>query len=636
MAGVRYEFLGKDMFMWGTDYQKIGKIYGYALAVFLLLVSLLGVKIWGTCKVYGQYQEAQALFTETQYIEAQQIYQQIQKNSQFHFFTAQVHTMLKNGYMVFITNERQLLQQLQREFEEAAKYQSGQEMLHIYTTFLQEESRIRNAGDLQKRKLFGDLAAEYKIQSLFAKEFGGLRRDLQTRVEQAVENQDFQSEHIFMNYLAIPEVYFEADKTEEIQEAARRYYEAKLQWVIGSSDLVRILSESTQMIEETKGLIDQKWVIQLATDYVSSRMKDAVQKEDYEEYERYGSRYMSFLSALPTALRETTAIADMLNKQVEQDLKKAQQYTSQKKYEQALAQYQRIGQYIVLTYQKQLNLHDLKVEVERQWTENEPIRMFGDKAVQLIAQGKNRWGKNAYILAMDPNENILYWGEMQGGTDPIVIQYPLGQQEIQQIYIAQTPDAELPLIMVESSGELRKTMYQGYKVMENKLEPVLQVEADALEIQGKGLVISNPEEGGIRYDEWMDQRYQHMFTLKDVQVYNTNHYGGILSDYGNNVFPKGEVRYITFETSIQKAESYRGTVKGMLKVNYIDPNGTIVFHEDSYGNATWVIPVDTKEEQHLMQGLGSYEEDSYIAGVYRIEFWWNETKLRTDGFEIIE
>ncbi|HKV41895.1 MAG TPA: serine/threonine-protein kinase [Blastocatellia bacterium] len=126
--------------------------------------------------------------------------------------------------------------------------------------------------------------------------------------------------------------------------------------------------------------------------------------------------------------------------------------------------------------------------------------------------------------------------------------------------------------------------------------------------------------------------------ITDVDLSNQTRNGQPLGSALDSLlkrFHSTDIRYIGFSLSVENNWVNLQDLKGELGVKYF-ANGSLMTSSEGHNGYTFTQPVSVADKDKVTGSLGNASQSIYSAGTYRIEFYWNGTKVYEASFEVYD
>ena len=621
------------------NYKTNSKKYLIRGTFFIILLALLTNKISNTKKIYGDYQEAKEAYGREEYLLAHGIYTDLYKETKFNYLSRAVQDALKTEEMAFIEESIGFLEGKKADFESDLQNRQIRGMLETYDLYKDRSKEVKQGLNEISKSNYKALEERYNLEPFFISGLQQVGGEFKDSITRDIEAQDFQQERNFDLYASVlKKLIADSGEINAMVEAEKQsYYRAKMEWVLEIADLTRLFSEATQIIGDYGNLEEAGWITDQVRDLTIQKMKASIAHENYIMFKSYGQDYFTYIDKLPAELSDKGKVKKLVNDQLASDMKKLKGYLSKNKFEEAILQYDAINQYMPIADGAALDIDQLRAEIDNQWMKHDPIRMFGDLELTEISRGKSKWGRDAYVLAADKDQQLLYWGESksQGENKKLYVEITLDTVQDISIYDVFSIHGN-PVIMVEGLNEYGDKAYNGYEVFEESIEQIIDIETEYLESRAQGeVIVARDSYGvGLSYYEYNGYEYIHKFYLGDVEISNTDYYGNNLSGVQDE-YSYYEINYINFSTSITHGDHYSGSLDGTLYIKYKDPDGNVM-SISGYDENTWAIPISTSGTESIRRGFGRDSYGAYEPGWHTVEVWWNYMKITEAYFGVFD
>ncbi|HHX59202.1 MAG TPA: hypothetical protein GX707_00445 [Epulopiscium sp.] len=618
------------------NYKTNLKIFRMNSLIFILLLLIVSIKMVNTAQVHTQYKQGKAAYDREDYLATEKIYTELYGKKSFTYFTNEIRRALKTDAIVFIKQGNVFLEDIKDNFKSEVENNEIAAMVEIHNQFNAKLTEVQQSLNEENIKIYNTLIENSKLTSLFSSEFERVVKVFEEELNQSIESESFESPIDFILYSLVLEktILDSEEKKATVEQEIKRYYVAKLDWLIKEDNLEDLLSETQQVTSEYGNLMEVEWMIDRATQFTSKKMKDSIENKNYAGYRILGSRYFTYLSQLPSQLSNRDEIKQLVSGQLESDFKKTQSYIAKNKFEEAKLLYDAIEEYIVIVDNVAMDMGQLKQDIETVWMKNDPIRMFEPLVLTEIAKGKSKWGRDAYILATDASNETLYWGEIDSQQVIKKLEVDISAYDVQGIFISQDLSTKTnPVLIVEEKNNYGGPIYNGFRVEENGIVKILTMEADYFEVkkQGEVLLAYDSSQTSVSYYELMSGDYINVFTLEDIKIVNTSGFSNIISG-PKSAYSLYEIDAISVFANMHKGYNNNNRLTGALGINYKDPFGSVMYHSQSDGNYTWSVPLNTFDVQSVTQGLRT----DYALGTHQVEFWWDGIKIAESQFTVTE
>lgn len=626
--------------MWKSKYKRNLMMYVTSSVILIGLLLILSSKMMNTNKIYEDYKTAEVAYDQKDYIEAQRIYQNLYNQTKFNYFFNEINRVLQTEEMVFIKDSIDFLEEEKAAFEWNFKNREIAGMLETYDLFLNRSKEIKQVSNENNITSYNRLEEDYNLQALFANRFRDIWKEFQDYINQSIAIENFEEEKDFILFSSVlGKVTQDTQKTKDMmKEEMQKYYVAKFDAIIKKDDFNELVEEAIRINDQYDYMMEVEWVADKVTNFTIEKMKVLIGEKNYVRYNSYGERYFAYISKFPTYAEKKSKVVQLVNDQLASDVKTLRSYISKNKFEEAIALYDSIEEYIDMTDKTDIDMIALKLEIEKLWMKHDPIRMFAPLELTEISKGKSKWGRQTYVLATDQSKRTLYWGEVNAKEEIKTLSIALAPDATQDIYISDALSVNgKPVIMVEGINEYRESTYSVYEVLEEGIKRILYMRTDSYESRAQGQVIIGRDVGKteLEYYQYDGSEFIHTFDLGDVSIGNKEPYGGYSSNPQNR-YSYYEVGYIYFNTEIKKGNNNSNSLDGTLYVDYIDPYGNVIHPSGSDDSHTKSFLVNTRDTQEVEYGLGSQDYGSYSPGRYKVQVWWNYMMIAERYFEVFE
>ncbi|MNI37088.1 hypothetical protein D3C73_911610 [compost metagenome] len=303
-----------------------------------------------------------------------------------------------------------------------------------------------------------------------------------------------------------------------------------------------------------------------------------IQKNDIPAFIQAAQQYEGIKELAVTGSKVLTSIKTSYNKQLDQ----AKKLTNERKYEQAIELYTKLGAY--------QNTDKLIEDVELKWITNDPQRLlqkaFSEATYTSVIHGKNQLGASNYAAGITEGKLVLVRMNTDKSFDTKVI--PLDQGvEVKSIQISDYKSADaLPILIVEAASKQRKGKYIAYELKSDAFVKWFDIEADSYQIEPTGIMIVENAvgEGAGRQAYYQLKNGEYAFVGLKPEYIDIS--AADLSKYKNV-----QVRFLCSIVEVVNDH----TAIAMVRDEYIVLSGTLPFRK---GNATvigtWVGNEDIK------------------------------------------
>lgn len=463
-------------------------------AVALVLIGIKGINISRKINAYNQ---AEQLYAAEKLVEAEEMYQKAFHNRWFHYYEAETSARLEE--LAPITTMKQQLVEIQREAANALRQYDFDSFMDAYAK-LQSVRNTYVGNNHPFEVYYRELSARYDISAAIVSGFEQFRQHYDEQMASNLEQDDYSDESFKNNLLRIPELYYGgSDKKDALLREKFQTYDArKLSRLGAAGQFDNLLAEALSTLELYKQLdMDAPWVGDTVESIVKTVLEKDAEQHQVQVYITHAKDYIRFAEQAELDNRLTAVI----DKQIGLWMKEAAALSADGQYEQAIQLYTVLGNY-----------QDTKAEIEAvniAWMGADPLRLLqranADATFSHVVGGTDRYGAKVYAAAVDEN-NRVYFATWNGGEESIDL---LSDDVIAQgaTIAGFTIDETLstnkrPVLMIESSSDMRFAQYTIVQVKDKSMKIQLQVDADQLEIVEAGkLIVTNPNiagaEGGI-------------------------------------------------------------------------------------------------------------------------------------------
>lgn len=458
----------------------------------IIVLVLIGVKGFNISRKISAYNQAEQLYAAEKLVEAEDMYQQAFHNHWIHYHEDIISARLQE--LAPITAMKQQLAEVQTEAAIAVSRFDFDGFMDAYTR-LQSIRNTYVGNNNAFEAYYRELSAKYEVSTGIVSGFEQFRQHYDEVMASNLEQDDYSDESFKGNLLRIPDLYYGGSdkKAALLREKFQTYDERKLSRLGAAGQFSNLLAEASNTIAMYKQLdMEAPWVGNAVESIVKTVLEKDAEQHQVQVYITHAKDYIQFAQQAEL----DTRLSAVIDKQINAWMREAAALSADGQYEQAIQLYTVLGGY-----------QDTSAEIEAvniAWMGAEPLRLLqkanANAVFSHVIGGTDRYGAKVYAAATDEN-NRVYFATWNGGEESVnLISDDLIAQgaTINSMAISEVlSTSKRPVLVIESSSEMRLAQFTVVQVKDNSFNTQLQVDADQLEVveQGK-LIVHNPNIAG--------------------------------------------------------------------------------------------------------------------------------------------
>lgn len=507
-----------------TLYKKVNLSRNFFLLIFIACLIAVSGKIVLAHEKMNTYKEAMRLFKSGEMAAAEKKFRAAKLN-----VVITDHNKDINRKLAILSPIREEMEILDKD---AADFHRKDDLDHLAATYerWQKSSAKWVSGTAVQKDMYEEMLALTELDKDLEGYFSAIKKTEFAKLKTDSIMGDTDEDAVFLKLKKVPAEYYGGDeaKTTEIHAAFHTYYTNIMNKLMAAAasvaDLVNEGNRQFGMLSQFS--MDNQWLKDTLDAHLLEVLTAAVDKQEYADF----AGQANTVQKLSVKMNEAKVLA-FIERTKTKLLNNAKNLTAANKFADAIAIYEAL---------KPLeDTADLIKAANLGWDHFEPVRvlqrLYPDQEFPHVVNAKNKWGADSVVAAISKDGKI-YFGKQKGEEPMAVTEGRLDNASaITKLdFQSDIGSANLPVIFIDAKSSSRKHHYLAYEIRSNTMGKILDVEADHLTIEARGMiVVENPAgqgEGELAYYE-ADASGVYRFTkiktdYTDIQVKDIiNYYG---------------------------------------------------------------------------------------------------------------
>ncbi|MEH7106788.1 hypothetical protein [Bacillus sp. JJ1764] len=472
-------------------YKKVNISRNILIVIFVLLLVLVAGKWVMAHEKLADYQEAIKLYHDGKLVAAEKKFREAKLNVAVTDHNAEIKEKLS-----ILSPIREKMEDFSDNADSYYKKKDLKQLVKLYKEWQVTSKNWLNGTPIQK-DMYGEMLALTGLDQELSRYFSRLKETEWAKLS----NRHPDETAIHKNVNMIPAEYYggEVAKKKAIRSSFQTYYASKIEKLISANaSVVEIVNESGRQFGMLAQFsIDSIWLKEKLDRYLVKALTAAITKKDYTAFAVQASTIQKLSAEMGDA-----NVFSFIGRTKESLLEKAKNFMTGKKFADAIAIYDALEPLV--------GTGQLIADANQAWDQAEPIRVlkrqFADKEFTSFVDARNKWGANSVVAAIS-KDGGLYFGKLTGNNPMSVVQESLdGTPAVNQLgFNSKLSASDTPVIFIDAKSSTRKHRYLAYEVRGESLRKILDIDADLLTVESKGVVVvDNPVgkgEGELSYYE---------------------------------------------------------------------------------------------------------------------------------------
>lgn len=466
-------------------------LYHLLLVLCALMLVLIGYKGYGISQKMASFDEAERLYQEKDLIQAETWYLKARNNRSISYKEEQISSRLAE--LAPITEMKQQLKELNSEGAKATAKGDFDKLMDVYTRLAQFRNTYYTPNGAYS-EYYKEISQSYGVSENLISYFAQFKERFYAEKESNLEDRNYEDESFKWNLLRIPANFF-GDSTKQIQELSREFEDydtRRITYTASTGQFDTLYNDVKDMVAAYQShQFEAPWILSTTEEIIGNLLKQELEGRSYAAFALHAKQYMSFAEQSSPG----STLTNYVERQITKLMKQAKSLTARGNYEEAIQLYTDLAGYQDTT--------DAVKQVKLAWMAADPVQLLPVRSeggsYQHVTGGTKAFGSQIYVAAADET-NRIYFGRMNE-TDQVQV---LSNTEITSgtTIRSLSIDRDLsstarPIIRIEAESVSRKALYALFEVLEDRIELILWVEADDLEVNPDGsLLIENPVGSG--------------------------------------------------------------------------------------------------------------------------------------------
>ncbi|WP_141097532.1 hypothetical protein [Paenibacillus aquistagni] len=457
------------------------------LVICMILLVLIGFKGYYIVKKIDGYNQAEQLYANKQWIEAEAAYDKAHRNRWIHYKEQQLTARLTE--LAPIAEIRSTLERIRLEAVHAAEeldFSAYKEIVHELQQF---RAAYMGQGHPFEQEYI-KISEQLQVSPMIIKGWNDFRGHFTQQMADNLENKQYEEESFRGYLMSIPDMIYGSSekKTAAITEQLKAYDERKLAQLGAAGNTDALLQASLAMSSSYQALqFEAPWVRQKIDDIIAELLSKAAEQVDYAMYIHLAKQYEQHLTSLQVS---ESAVKNAIDRQIQQWLKQGGRLVQAGEYEDAITLYKSLAAYT--------DTSELLKQAQLEQMASDPIRLLQqlDHSVSYehVMGGKNRFGGKLYAAGISNGEQLVVavWSGKEHVKRYLSDQIPASTLKLQ--LEPKLGSDSSPALIIESASTSRTSKVTAYQLHSDGLRQLLQFEGDRYEIVNSGHIkVYHPE-----------------------------------------------------------------------------------------------------------------------------------------------
>ncbi len=463
----------------------------------LLLVScaimliLIGYKGYGISQKMSWFDEAERLYAEKDLIQAEAWYLKARNNGSIDYKEDIISARLKE--LAPITDMKRQLAELNLQAAKATSKGDFDKLMDVYARLSQIRSTYYTENGPHSEN-YRQISKSYAISENFVSYFAQFKDRFYADMNHNLETGDYADESFKWNLLRIPSNFYgdSSKQNSELIAKFKTYDTRRMKYTAAKGLYDNLFADANDMLAAYESHeFAAPWIASTAKELIGDLLKYDLDGEKYAAFAQHAKQYRDFAEQADPG----SSLTEYAEGQITRLMKKAKKLSAQGEYQDAINLYNALSSY--------QDTGDAVNQVKLAWmaadpTQLLPVRSEGE-SYQHVTGGADAYGSKIYVAATDETSRI-YFGRMNAQDQVQVLSNTdlTSGTSIRTLSINRDLSSkETPVLLVEAESDNRKALYALFEVSEDRIELILWVEADDLQINPDGsLLIENPVGSG--------------------------------------------------------------------------------------------------------------------------------------------
>lgn len=468
--------------MFDVSYQKSSSVRNIVAILFILALLFVAYKITMSIEKVKLYNMAKAHYQQNNLVLAEDFFSQaeaiqvISYNDEFAPSLAELSPLREN------------VQFLAVQADEAYAKGDLALLLKTYHSY-QDTLKKHQTGNSAQASFFKALSNRYEIEKKLSTYFLNEKQRFLDQMKNNLTSRNFENEPFIHGLTAIPDQFFGGGKKkkQEVVSLLQKYEQAKWNYIEKNSNFteaIRLAHKSLLQYQQESVTAD--WLSDLVEDYGINNLQRDLKSNDITTFIEHAKQFEKLKNDLPT----NSKVFTLIDQNISDLFQEAERYAGGGQYERAIELYKKLDVY--------KDTDTVIAHTEDVWEKNAPLRIlqkkFPEKEFRVVSSGSNQWGSLVYVAAVSSQNELYYAAKMPDNTT-LLLENKLDSDlpAIGIVLSDSVTDQKVPIIIIQTSSNQRKSTYYGFEIANTELKKRFQIEADMFSVEQPGLfVIENP------------------------------------------------------------------------------------------------------------------------------------------------